>query len=137
MAGLGFSLSPDDIRKLVAERPELLEEGLVLYTDKSGEAVGDGYATAVGEIDLLARDSASAWVIVQVAEPDQGKELVSDMLQLMGWVRKHLAEKGQEIRGILLLESVPESLGYAAAAVADSIDFKLYRLALTLESVDV
>ena len=131
------SLGRDEVLTLVAEQPELIESGLRVHTDRKGAAVGVGFATDVGEIDLLSRDTAGGWVIIMVAEPDKHKELVGDLLQLMGWVRKHLGKKGQEVRAIVLLDSMPEDLGYAAAAVADSLEFKRYRLALTFEPVDV
>jgi hypothetical protein len=131
-----FDLSPDGIRDLLCAHPELIEEGLSVHT-KDGAAAGARFETSVGEIDLLARDQSAGWVVVMVAEPTQGKELVSDMLQLMGWVRKHLSSKGQEVRGIVLVDSVPEDLGYAAAAVADTVEFSRYRIGVTLEKVDV
>jgi len=134
-------LGGEDVRRIVAERPDLVEAGLRVHTDAEDETVGVGFSTAVGDIDLLARDSAGGWVVVVIAEPGDGgvpgKELVGDLLQLMGWVRKHLGAKGQEVRGIVLLESLPEDLGYAAAAVANTVEFKRYQLALTFESVDV
>jgi hypothetical protein len=132
-----FELSPDGIRDLLIARPELIEEGLRVHTDDDGAASGARFETSVGKIDLLARDAAAGWVIVLVAESDQGKELVGDLLQLLGWVRKHLSTEGQEIRAIVLVDSVPEDLGYAAAAVSDTVEFKLYRVGLTLEKVDV
>ena len=134
-------LGGEDVRRIVAERPDLVEAGLRVHTDAEDETVGVGFSTAVGDIDLLARDSAGGWVVVVIAEPGDGgvpgKELVGNLLQLMGWVRKHLGAKGQEVRGIVLLESLPEDLGYAAAAVANTVEFKRYQLALTFESVDV
>ena len=134
-------LGGEDVRRIVAEQPDLVEAGLRVHTDAEDETVGVGFSTAVGDIDLLARDSAGGWVVVVIAEPGDGgvpgKELVGDLLQLMGWVRKHLGAKGQEVRGIVLLESLPEDLGYAAAAVANTVEFKRYQLALTFESVDV
>jgi len=100
-AGLGA----EEVRGLLAERPELLEAGLRVHTEDDDEAVGVGFATAVGDIDVLARDSAGGWVIIVVAAPGDGeghgKELVGDLLQLMGWVRKHLGADGQEVRGIV------------------------------------
>lgn len=135
----GFSA--EDVRELVAEQPELIEPGLRVHVDAAGERVGAGFLTAVGPIDLLARDSAGGWVVIMVVEPREGKGrgkgLVGDLLQLMGWVRKHLGAKGQEVRGIVLLNSLPEDLGYAAAAVADSVEFKRYRFALTFEPLGV
>jgi len=132
-----FELSPDGIRDLLIARPELIEEGLRIHTDADGAASGARFETSVGNIDLLARDAAAGWVVVIVAESDWGKELVGDLLQLVGWVRKHLSAEGQEIRAIVLVDSVPEDLGYAAAAVSDTVEFKLYRVGLTLEKIDV
>lgn len=121
---------------MLVDQPSLIEEGLQVYSE-DGDPVGAGYTTAVGKIDLLARDSAGAWVVVAVADAERGKELVGDLLQRMGWVRRHLGKSGQEVRGIVLLDSLPDDLGYAAAAVSDSVEFKLYQLELTLESVIV
>jgi len=132
-----FDLSPDGIRDLVIAHPELIEEGLTIHKKDGGGASGARFETSVGKIDLLARDRSAGWVVVMVAEPGQGKELIGDMLQLMGWVRKHLSSEGQEIRGIVLVDSVPEDLGYAAAAVANTIEFNHYHVGLTLERVDV
>ncbi len=131
-----FELNPAGIRDLLIARPELIEEGLRLHTDGDGTASGARFETSVGKIDLLARDAAAGWVVVVVAESGQGKELIGDLLQLMGWVRKHLSVEEQEVRGIVLVDSVPEDLGYAAAAVSDSVEFKLYRVGLTFEKVD-
>jgi RecB family endonuclease NucS len=132
-----FDISPDGIRDLLIARPELIEEGLRVHTDADDAAAGASFETSVGKIDLLARDAAAGWVVVLVAESGQGKELVGDLLQLMGWVRKHLSAEGQEIRAVVLVDSVPEDLGYAAAAISDSVEFKLYRVGMTLEKVDL
>ena len=121
---------------MVGERPDLIEDGLTIHVEK-GKPVGLGYATPVGDIDLLARDSASAWVIVLIPDPAREKELVGELLELMGWVRKHLSEEEQEVRAIVLVEEAPEDLGYAAAALTDSVDFKRFELALTFEALEV
>jgi hypothetical protein len=131
-----FSVRPEDVRRMIVEQPGLIEEGLRVYSQE-GEPVGAGFATAVGEIDLLARDSSGTWVVVAVTEPGVGKEIVGELLQRMGWVRRHLGKSGEEVRGIVLLDSLPDDLGYAAAAVSDSVEFKLYQVELTLESVIV
>lgn len=130
----GFALPPQGIVGLLARQPSLLEPGLEVYSE-DGQVSGVGYSTEVGEIDLLARDDAGGWVVIQLAEPGCGKEIVGDLLERIGWVRRHLGASGGEVRGIVLLDSLPDDLGYAAAAVADTIEFKLYQLELTFESV--
>jgi hypothetical protein len=117
--------------------PKLVKEEPKVAKTKVEETKNQRFETSVGRIDLLARDAAAGWVIVLIAESDEGKELVGDLLQLMGWVRKHLSAEGQEVRAIVLVDSIPEDLGYAAAAVSDTVEFKLYRVGLTLEKIDV
>ena len=133
-AASGFGLDPQDVLRLLIDQPGLIEEGLEIYTE-DGKSIGAGFPTAVGDIDLLARDDSGAWVVVAVAEPERGKEIVGDLLQRIGWVRRHLGQSGEEVRGIVLLDNLPDDLGYTAAAVADTVEFKLYQLALTFEPV--
>lgn len=130
-----IDLDPVGLRKQLAEHPALLEPGLTVFCHEQGSPVGAGFATAVGPIDLLARDARGGLVVVMVADRDQGSEIVAEMLQRIGWVRKHLAERGEAPRGVVLFERPPENLGYAAAAVTDTIAFKTYRVSVSFDDV--
>jgi len=121
---------------MLVDKPTMIEDGLEIYSE-DGKRVGASFSTAVGEIDMLARDDAGGWVVVMVPDIEAGKDIVSDLLQRMGWVRRHLGQSGEEVRGIVLLDALPDDLGYAAAAVSDSVEFKIYQMELTLESVIV
>lgn len=132
-----FTLDAAGLRKMLARQPELLEPGLNIVTDEKGRLVGSGYATDVGTIDLLARDAKGALVVVTVAESGQGEEIVAEMLQRIGWVRKNLGKGKQKVRGIVVMEQVPKNLSYAAAAVADTVAFKTYWVALTFGDVEI
>jgi RecB family endonuclease NucS len=130
------SPDPDALRTLLAEQPELLEPGLSVYTSDKGTPQGAGYTSGVGEIDLLARDGQGALVVVMIGGGEAGAELVSAVLQRIGWVSKHLSGKSQRVRGIVLLDEVREEIGYTAAAVADKVSFKTWRMALTFNEVE-
>ena len=132
-----FAPDPAGLRALLTEQPEALEEGLGVFRNDDGTPVGAQYSTAVGDIDLLATDSRGNLVVVMISEKGQGEELVGEVLQRVGWIRKHLGEDGKKVRGIVLCEEPPESLSYAAAAVSDTITFKTYRVALTFEDLDI
>ncbi|UCE85408.1 MAG: DUF91 domain-containing protein [Deltaproteobacteria bacterium] len=133
-----FDLQPEEVRVLLAEHPELLEEGLATFTDKKGKPVGAGYAAAdVGEIDVLARDASGGFVVVMVPDRAAGDEIVGEILQRMGWVRKHLVQDRKEVRGIVVLDEAPESLRYTAAAVAGTVAFKSYRVALSFDDIEI
>jgi hypothetical protein len=132
-------LAPDPaaVRELLATRPELLESGLRVHADAQGKPVGVDFSTEVGEIDLLGRDAAGSYVVVMVAGQGQGEDYIAEVLERIGWVRKHLATGSEKVRGILLLDQPPESLSYAAAAVADTVAFKTYRMSLCFEDLRI
>jgi len=128
---------PSAVREMLGGRPELLEAGLRVHADAQGKAVGLDFSTEVGEIDLLGRDAAGSYVVVMVAAQGQGEEYIAEVLQRIGWVRKHLATGSEKVRGILLMDQPPESLSYAAAAVADTVTFKTYRMSLCFEDLRI
>ena len=41
------------------------------------------------------------------------------------------------VRGLILVDETPPDLGYAAAAVANTISIKTYRLTLAFEDVEI
>jgi hypothetical protein len=130
-----FGLGADGLRAQLVERPELLEPGLRIDCDSDGLPTGIDLTTEVGNIDILARDEEDNWVVVTVMDEEATATLVTDLLQLMGWVQTHLAEKGDQVRAIVLLSHVPEDLGYAAAAMSDKLRFCTWQFELELNEV--
>ncbi len=128
---------PDGVRALLAENPCLLEDGMSVFRGADGNAVGAGYPTEVGPIDLLATDAEGNFVVVMIADKGQNEELIPAVLQRIGWVGKHLAEGKRTTRGIVLVEEAPESLNYAAAAVAGTVAFKTYQVSLSFEALEI
>ena len=132
-----FALDANGVRSLLAEQPGALEPGLVAYY-QDGKPVGAGYSTPVGDIDLLATAKSGDLVVVSVMEKSQGEELVAEVLKRLGWVRKHLSEAdGVKVRGYVLCDEPPENLSYTAAAVADTVAFKTYKVAVSFDDVEI
>ncbi len=130
------TLDADGVRGLLAENPGLLEPGMEMLVEK-GKSVGASYPTDVGPIDLLLRDASGLLVVVTVAKGDEGTDLIAEILQRIGWVRKHVAKTREGVRGLVLLQSVPESLSYAAAAVADTVGFRTFQISLRFDEVEI
>jgi hypothetical protein len=130
-------LDAGQLRHLIAERPELLEAGLYVHEDEKGRQVGVRFETEVGEIDVLARGAEDEWVVVMIAADGAGPELVPDVLHRLGFVRKHLADSDEAVRGIVLVDQLDDDLGYAATAVSDTVAFKTWRVALTFEPLEL
>ena len=126
-----FKLAPAEVIALLAARPELLRPGLSV---PKGEVSASGQLTEVGQIDLLFKDSAGGWLVVMVPESDSGGDFVVEILHRIGWVRKHRAEAGRSVRGVVLLPDDTGPAGYAAVALAETVEFKTYRMALRFEA---
>lgn len=133
---LAVKLNTSELRQLVAAQPELLEEGLEVFTDGQGRPVGAAYSCEVGEIDLLARDARGDIVVVVVAEDKAGDEIVPELLKRIGWARTHLSSEVETVRGIVVLGALSKEVRYAAAAVAGTVDFKTYRLQVVFEDIE-
>ena len=132
------AMGPASLRALLADQPELLEPGLRLYRDEAGSAAGVPFSTGVGAIDLLAVDARQNLVAVMVAEKGRSEEeLVAEVLQRVGWLRKHLCDASRQVRAIVLVEDPPASLPYTVAAVAETLCFKRFRVALVFEDIEI
>ena len=129
-----IGLDAAQVRALVAEQPGLLEKGLGVHSDEEGNPVGVDFETPVGDIDLLARDTRGNLVVVLVPEVPELDSVVPEMVQRIGWVRKHLAD-GDDVRGIAVMDNLPEAVGYAAAGVSGMVTFKTFRVALTFQEI--
>jgi predicted nucleic acid-binding Zn-ribbon protein len=132
-----FHLSAAQVRTLVTEQPGLLQPGLEILLDKKKHPVGVDYRTPVGAIDLLARDPDGNFVVVAVPDPRDVDTLMPEILARIGWVRKHLAGERRGVRGIVVIEEIPEELAYAAAGVAQTVAFKAFRVALTFHDLQI
>ena len=130
-----FHLTAAQVRTLVAEQPTLLEADLAIYKDPRSGAIGVDLRTPVGSIDLLARGADGSFVVVSVPDPRDVETLMPEMLARIGYVRKHFATERNGVRGIVVIEEIPEELAYAAAGVAQTISFKAYRVALTFHAL--
>lgn len=133
---LASGIGAEAMRTRLVDDPELVEPGLTSYRDpKTGAPAGAEYSTDVGTIDLLAEDANGALVVVMVAEADG--DPVGPVLEQLGWISKHLATEDRAVRAIVLLEPPAPELGYAARAVADTVAFKTWRVAIAVDDVEV
>jgi hypothetical protein len=131
-----LTLDPVEVRALIAANPGWIERGLRLYEDR-GRPVGAAFSTPVGTIDLLAQDDAAGLVVAMVAEGEPDKEMVLELLERIGFVRTQIAAEGQEVRGLLIVERLPDPVRYAIAALGDTMSVKTWRVALSFEELPV
>ena len=99
-----------DIESLVAERLDLVEEGLRLAKRQ--------YATPVGRIDLLCEDTHGNPVVVELKSfGGKTSEVVDQTTRYMGYIRTHVATRRQVVRGIIVVGKVDRNLAYAIVPI--------------------
>lgn len=129
--------SADPIRHWVGEHPECLESGLILEDPGRRSQRGSFDLEEAGAFDWMARSGAGDWVAIFVRSGRSGPSLVSEALQAVGWMRKHLCQGKEGARAIVLLDGIPEDLGYAASAVGEMVSFRTWRVAVTFEALNI
>ena len=53
-------------------------------------------------------------------------------MRYMGWIKLHLAEPHEEVRGVIVAHSMDDNLAYAVSMVP-AVDRHLYRVRFSLE----
>lgn len=125
---------PAELRVLLASQPEFLEPGLELFR---GDSDWVGTVTEVGEIDLLLSDATGSLCVVLISESTDVAGAISEILPRMGYVARKEGKSSSEVRGVVLLPRFPNTIDYAATAVADRVSFYTYRMALRFDRVEI
>ena len=96
------------------------------------EESGAEYPTAVGEIDILARDKTNGdWVVIELKRGRESDKVVGQLLRYMGWIKKNKAGAGERVRGIIITSASDDRIKYAVSIVPD-ITFFTYRVSFDL-----
>lgn len=94
-----------------------LGEEWELYQEPEDMDVGYEYPTGVGRIDLLAwHRGKSKWLVVELKRDQTSNSTVGQVLRYIGWVRRHLAEEDELVRGLIIARDPDEALLYALDA---------------------
>lgn len=97
------------------------------------EVVDVEYSTAVGPIDLLAKNSAGDYYVFELKLERGADAALGQLLRYMGWCAKHLSQ-GRPVFGVVLAAEISEKLRYAASLVPN-ITLLEYELQIQVRSV--
>ena len=96
--------------------------------EKDGEVVGRQFRTDTGPIDILGqRRDKSDFLVVELKRDRASDVVVGQTLRYMGWVKEHLCEKHQSVKGCIVAQRKDAKLDYALKQ-ADSIQFMRYEI---------
>lgn len=103
-----------------------------LYGDPGADEPGYEYPCAVGSIDLLAKHRTKpSWLVVELKRGQGSDQTVGQVLRYMGWVKQHLAEASDQVRGLVIAHESDTNLRYALLTVPD-VDLMLYEVQFSL-----
>jgi hypothetical protein len=96
-----------------------------IYSEPGEDEAGYEYPTDIGRIDLLTHHrSKNEWLVIELKREKSSDATVGQLLRYMGWVKHHLAEKGEIVKGMIISRDVEDSLRYAIS-VLDGIEISL------------
>lgn len=102
-----------------------------IYTT-DGEIVGQQYETDTGPIDILAvSKNKKVLLVVELKKGRVGDVVVGQLQRYMGYVKEELADKGQEVRGVIIALEDDIKLR-RALAVTQNIEFYRYEVKFKL-----
>lgn len=107
-------------------------EDLELYVEEDG-TTGQQYTTDVGIIDILAKDSAGNFVVIELKRAESGYKVVGQILNYIGWVQDKLALDGQQVRGLIVVGKADKTLLSSLKPISDKVKLKEYRVTMQLK----
>ena len=108
-----------------------------LYQEPGDEEAGYEYPCDVGRIDLLAKHKkAPCWLVVELKRNQTSDQTVGQLLRYIGWVKQHLAEEGDEVRGLIICREADNALHYALSTV-QNVELRLYEVEFRLKEPEM
>jgi len=121
-----------DLQDYLAQNLHIIEPALHLYNDEG--ITGVEFPVGGRFIDILAVDSSGGYVVIELKVSKGYDRVVGQLLRYMSWIKKHHAEPGQRVRGIIVAKQITEDLRLACSEVP-AISLYEYALSVTVTHV--
>jgi len=113
----------------------ILNEKYDIY-EEDGQKVGRQFQTRSGPLDILAiSKDESEFLVIELKRDRASDTVVGQITRYMGWIKKHLANTDQQVRGCIIALKDDPSLQEALYALPD-IDFMKYEIKFELHLTD-
>jgi restriction system protein len=100
--------------------------------EEEGEIVGQQYPTDTGPIDILAvSKDRKTLLVVELKKGRASDVVVGQIMRYIGYVKDELAEKGQNVRGVIIALEDDQRVRRALSA-ASNIEFYRYQVSFKL-----
>lgn len=122
-----------DLQSYLIKNLSTIEAGLVPFNEQELSSI-EAPAGNGRRIDILAKDSSGAIVVIELKVSRGYDRVVGQLLRYMNWVRMEVAEAGQRVRGIIVCRTMSEDLRLACASIKDVQLFE-YTLSVSVSKV--
>ncbi|MDR2580964.1 MAG: endonuclease NucS [Fibromonadaceae bacterium] len=106
-----------DLRNYLVKNLSMIESGLKLYEDEG--ITGIEYEVDGRFIDVLAVDKDNNFVVIELKVSRGYDRVIGQLLRYKNWIKKNLAEEGQNVRGIIICKQLTEDLLLACLELKD------------------
>lgn len=91
-----------------------IDFGCALTRYETEDQNGRQFPAGTWSIDFLCKDRTRGdLTVVELKKGRSSDSTVGQLLRYMSWVREHVAEAGQQVRGIIIAKDVDDALRYA------------------------
>lgn len=118
-----------DLRDYLSRNLHLIDPALRLYTDEGIRGVE--FPAGGRFIDILATDNAG-YVVIELKVSKGYDRVVGQLLRYVSWVKKHHADPGQRVRGVIVAKHISDDLLLACSEVP-SVSLFEYELSVSVK----
>ena len=123
-----------DLQSYLAKNLDLIEPGLKLWVDEDSSINGIEFDAGGRRIDILAIDAKGGLVVIELKVSKGYDRVIGQLLRYMAWIKKHHADDGQSVRGVIVSRLISDDLRLATGPIQGVSLFE-YSLSIALTPV--
>lgn len=123
-----------DLRGFLAKNLSVIESGLRLFEEDG--ISGIEFPVGGRFVDILAVDANNNLVVIELKVSRGYDRVIGQLLRYIGWIKRHQAEPGQRVRGIIAAREITEDLKLACSELSDVALYE-YELSVNLRRIEL
>lgn len=105
--------------------------------EKDYKFVKNQYPTDTGPLDILAqKKDKSEFLVIELKRDKASDEVIGQTLRYMGFINKHVAKNGENVRGIIIANEEDQGLRNALS-MTKNIEFFKYKINFSLGKIEL